>query len=45
MRELFVKELKEVKGGAKPPRPGCPQITTLACCEESPRCDPCCEFE
>ena len=43
MRELFVEELKQVKGGHhRPDHPKCPQITTLACCEEGPKCDSCC---
>ena len=42
MRELFVEELKQVRGGDKPPNPGCHKITTLACCEEGPKCDSCC---
>ena len=45
MRELFVEELKSVKGGGKPPKPphppGCGGITTLACCEEG-ECSSCC---
>jgi hypothetical protein len=47
MRPLFVEELKQVKGGGKPPRPpggGCGGITTLACCEEAPKCDSCCDI-
>jgi hypothetical protein len=45
MRKLFVEELKDVQGGRRPPGGpgnGCGGITTLACCEESPKCDSCC---
>ena len=44
MRELFIDELEEVQGGARPAPPcACCGITTLACCEEG-ECDTCCEF-
>jgi len=35
MRELFIDELKKVKGGDPKKRP-IPPATTLACCEEGP---------
>lgn len=35
MRELFIEELEEVQGGARPPKPcKCCLATTLACGEE-----------
>jgi hypothetical protein len=42
MKELFIEDLKKVKG-AGGPRPPCPccHITTQACCEET-GCDTCC---
>ncbi|HEX2296545.1 MAG TPA: hypothetical protein VHN37_14720 [Actinomycetota bacterium] len=37
VRELFVDELAEVRGGAKGGVPGKPDtVTTMACCEEGP---------
>ncbi len=37
IRELFVEELAEVRGGARGGIPGKPDVvTTLACCEEGP---------
>ncbi|MDQ3953144.1 MAG: hypothetical protein M3279_09325 [Actinomycetota bacterium] len=37
IRELFVEELTEVRGGAPGGIPGKPDVvTTLACCEEGP---------
>ncbi len=38
IRELFVEELGEVRGGAPGGAPGRPDgtYTTLACCEEGP---------
>ena len=44
MRELFVQELDQVRGGAKWPPIPCPccQPTTMACCEEAFPCDTCC---
>jgi hypothetical protein len=41
MRELFIEELKQVRGGGKPPKPPNCGITTLACGEEAPPCDTC----
>ena len=48
MRPLFIEELKQVKGGKKPPPtpfPGPCGITTQACCEEAPPCSSCCDVE
>lgn len=37
MRELFVEELAEVRGGKNDkPKPGDGTVTTQACCEEGP---------
>lgn len=37
IRELFVEELAEVRGGAAGGIPGRPDfVTTMACCEEGP---------
>ncbi len=37
MRELFVEELDDVRGGAAGGIPGRPvTLTTMACCEEGP---------
>ena len=41
VRELFVEELAEVKGGGPGPGGGC-CYTTMACCEEGP--DGCCDL-
>lgn len=42
VRELFVEELADVRGGAPGGIPGKPPTyTTLACCEEGPH-DGCC---
>jgi hypothetical protein len=44
VKELFVQDLANLQGGAKP-QPGkdpkCPEITTLACGEEGPKCSGC----
>ena len=43
MRQLFVEELKKVEGGAKTEKnTEAMRRTTLACCEEGPKCDNCC---
>ena len=34
MRELFIEELADIRGGAKPLSDPC--CTTMACCEEGP---------
>jgi hypothetical protein len=40
IKELFVQDLARIQGGTGPVvrTDGCPQITTLACGEESPKC-------
>jgi hypothetical protein len=43
MRELFIEELEQVQGGWKKPPCKCCLATTLACCEEAPPCDSCCD--
>ena len=48
MRELFIEELEDVRGGRgrpKPPPCKCCFVTTLACCEEAPPCDTCCPVQ
>jgi hypothetical protein len=41
MKELFIEDLKKVKGGVGPRPCTCCHITTQACCEET-GCDTCC---
>lgn len=42
MKELFIEDLKKVKGsiGGRPCT--CCHATTMACCEETNGCDTCC---
>ena len=42
MKELFVEDLKKVKGGWGPRPCTCCNPTTMACCEETNGCDTCC---
>jgi len=41
MKELFIEDLKKVKGSGGPRPCPCCHYTTLACCEEA-GCDTCC---
>lgn len=43
MRELFIEELEQVQGGARPPLGPCEccQPTTMACGEEANGCSGC----
>jgi hypothetical protein len=41
MKELFIEDLKKVKGAGGPRPCPCCRITTLACCEEAD-CPTCC---
>ncbi|HYO60630.1 MAG TPA: hypothetical protein VEU29_01875 [Actinomycetota bacterium] len=36
IRELFIEDLSDVRGGAPGGVPGKPTATTMACCEEGP---------
>jgi len=42
MKELFIEDLKKVKGGFGPGPCKCCGYTTMACCEETNGCDTCC---
>jgi hypothetical protein len=43
MRELFIEELEQVVGGRRKPPCQCCLPSTMACCEEAPPCDTCCD--